>query len=515
MNTHALIVIIAIFSIFSVGCNDHSETVIEEPLIDIKNRFIDSKYLFLLEINNEVLIKHQEAGYSKYDDLEAFINKHNDIVIKFNSDASYHSLEKTIFQLKKIQNDLLSIYKRRKGSLLKSSLTEVKEHLKREIEYVASLSIKKRQAGPKKIPTDVESSRKPYNFAIIDYVEPVKGRERDYIKVEGIWQKVHEFWAQQGLILGWGVAKARRNGSGLEYIKWKIVQSKENTDDLYDMDSVEEIVGANDFKILSELTEDSRSIVGTEVVKLSDFALSEKYNTFGELDAKILAFEIGFMTPNAKKFDEYMRMEREIAKVWSQAKVHYDPYFVGWELQEVISRTGKTHPTNFRTINIFRKDIFHNEAQLAVFRRRYDSLNIWPRNLNLLELRRMEAIAFDVIYKTDQSKNRLARLWKDIEGVWVAENPLGDGYRIKTITQHNAKLQVYNQQGELKSVTNNAISIEIIQNRSTFIVYAKDGSKLLSIPFELEDNTLIEYAGPANPDWPTSRFQRADETSER
>ena len=92
MNTHSLIVIIAIFSIFSVGCNDHSETVIEEPLIDIKNRFIDSKYLFLLEINNEVLIKHQEAGYSKYDDLEAFINKHNDIVIKFKSDASYHSL---------------------------------------------------------------------------------------------------------------------------------------------------------------------------------------------------------------------------------------------------------------------------------------------------------------------------------------------------------------------------------------------------------------------------------------
>ncbi|MDA7533817.1 hypothetical protein N8616_05620, partial [Verrucomicrobia bacterium] len=70
-----------------------------------------------------------------------------------------------------------------------------------------------------------KAARKPYNFVIVDYMNVVEGQEDNYLKAEAVWLKVHQDLAEQGRILGWGLAKARENKLGIEFITWKIVHS--------------------------------------------------------------------------------------------------------------------------------------------------------------------------------------------------------------------------------------------------------------------------------------------------
>jgi len=55
-----------------------------------------------------------------------------------------------------------------------------------------------------------KSAQKPWNYLFVDYMDVVDGKEEDYVKAEGLWLKVHESWAQEGRILAWGLAKARK-----------------------------------------------------------------------------------------------------------------------------------------------------------------------------------------------------------------------------------------------------------------------------------------------------------------
>ena len=73
-----------------------------------------------------------------------------------------------------------------------------------------------------------KAARKPYNFVIVDYMDVVEWQEGNYLKAEAVCQKVHQVWAEQGRILGWGLAKARKNTLGMEFITWKIVNSRED-----------------------------------------------------------------------------------------------------------------------------------------------------------------------------------------------------------------------------------------------------------------------------------------------
>ena len=362
----------------------------------------------------------------------------------------------------------------------------------------------------KEVTAGQKSARKPYNYVVVDYMDVVEGKEKDYLKAEGIWQKVHEFWAQEGRILGWGCAKARENTLDIEYITWKIVHSREDVVGLYDMESIEKILGEDDFKILSDLTGPSRSIVGGEVLKLSDFTLREAGSSFAELSAENLVFHWNFMAPSEGRFADYLEVEHKYAQPWAQANVQYNPRFIGWDLQEVVSSNGKTHSSKIRTVDLFRKDLSLSQTELDTINKTISDLEIWPKDLDVSAMRKMERVTFDVVYKTDQSNNGVAKLWKDLEGTWTAQNPGGDGYRTKTITPYNEKIQYFNRQGELQGTGNKPISVEFANQIPTFTVYRNDGQKAFSIPFELKNGKWIEYAGFANPDWPTFVYEKTD-----
>jgi hypothetical protein len=124
-----------------------------------------------------------------------------------------------------------------------------------------SLSAAKLSLGQK-------AARKPYNYVIVDYMDVVDGQEENYLKAEAVWQKIHQAWSEQGRILGWGLAKARKNKLGVEFITWKLVHSREDVAGLYNMDEIKTLVSEDDFKTLQELTGSSRSISGSEVLAL-------------------------------------------------------------------------------------------------------------------------------------------------------------------------------------------------------------------------------------------------------
>ena len=137
-------------------------------------------------------------------------------------------------------------------------------------------------------------------------------------------------------------------------------------------------------------------------------------------------------------------------------------------------------------------------------------LGIWPQNINVGAMRKMERVTFDVIYRTDPSKNGVSKLWEALEGSWTAEQ--GSGYRTKTITRYNENLQWFNREGELQGTGNTAISVEFVKQTPQFTVYGQNGSKKFSIPFEMKDNMWIEYAGSVNPNWPTFRYKKGTDS---
>jgi hypothetical protein len=366
-----------------------------------------------------------------------------------------------------------------------------------------SLSAAKLSLGQK-------AARKPYNYVIVDYMDVVDGQEANYLKAEAVWQKIHQVWSEQGRILVWGLAKARKNKLGVEFITWKLVHSREDVVGLYNMDEIKKLVSEDDFKTLQELTGSSRSISGSEVLALTDYTLPQEGSAFGELDPGDLSFHWNFMTTTAGREAEYLEVEHLYAQPWSQAKTDLNPRFIGWDLQEVVSAQGKTHPSKIRTVDALRKDRKLSQQEQMAINNQISGLGIWPQNINVGAMRKMERVTFDVIYRTDPSKNGVSKLWEALEGSWTAEQ--GSGYRTKTITPYNENLQRFNREGELQGMGNTAISVEFVKQTPQFTVYGQNGSKKFSIPFEMKDNMWIEYAGSVNPNWPTFRYKKGTDS---
>ena len=173
------------------------------------------------------------------------------------------------------------------------------------------------------------------------------------------------------------------------------------------------------------------------------------------------------MTPSEDKTAEFLEVEHRYAQPWSQAKTHLNPSFLGWDLQQVVSKRGHTHSSRIRTVDLFRKDQNLSDEQKKLISKKVNDLGIWPKDFKVAAIRKMDRVTFDVIYMTDRSENGVARLWKKLAGSWTAPGPKGDGYRTKTITPFNEKLQWFNLKGELKGSSTKPISVEFVSCRST------------------------------------------------
>jgi len=350
-----------------------------------------------------------------------------------------------------------------------------------------------------------KAAKKPHNYIGVDFMEVFSGQEENYVKAESVWLRVHEKLASDGRILGWGLAKARENDLGIDYITWKHVQSQDDLNGLYDTVEIEKLLGAEEFQALRSLTQKSRRIKGREILALSDYTVDSILT-----EPSSVSFHWNFMTPTAGNRSAYIEAAKTYIQPWQQAKVELDPRFLGWELQEVVSSTGDTPQAALRTVDIFRSDVNQSDDERqALWRKARDVAGPLPEGLNIGQLREMQRVTFDVIYMTDRSKNAVSKLWEQLEGSWTA--PGNDGYRTKTISPFTERIEYFKKDGESRGREIKPISVEIVNRIPQFTVYEKNGKSLFSIPFRIRDEIWYEYAGVT---FSSDRIFRYEKTSE-
>ena len=350
-----------------------------------------------------------------------------------------------------------------------------------------------------------KAAKKPYNYVGVDFMKVFSGQEENYVKAESVWLKVHEKLASDGRILGWGLAKARENDLGIDYITWKHVQSQDDLNGLYDMAEIENWLGAEDFQILKSITQKSRRIKGREILALNDYTIDSIFP-----EPSSVAFNWNFMTPSAGNRSAYIAAEKAHIQPWQQAKVELDPRFLAWELQEVVSSKGDTPQAVLRTVDVFRNDVTQpDDERQALWQTARDAAGPLPDDLSFAQLREMQRVTFDVIFMTDRSKNAVSKLWEELEGSWTA--PSEDGYRTKTISPYTERIEYFKEDGESKGRQIKPISVEIVNKTPQFTVYGNDGESLFSIPFRVKDEIWYEYSGVA---FSSDRIFRYEKTSE-
>ena len=136
-------------------------------------------------------------------------------------------------------------------------------------------------------------ARKPYAFLAVDYMNVAEGKEELYLEVEAAWEKIHQKMAAEGKILSWGLAKARDNKFGYEYITWKLLRSRGALDNLYDMEAIKQRMGEDKFEELMAKTTDSREISASELMALEDYTLLPLSESNHQVDPKNLFVTYG------------------------------------------------------------------------------------------------------------------------------------------------------------------------------------------------------------------------------
>ena len=172
-----------------------------------------------------------------------------------------------------------------------------------------------KQAADASFEQRMKQARKPYNFINVSYMDVKDGMEEEYLKVESAWKKIHEKLASEGKIISWGLAKARKNEFGYEYITWVILRSRGALDNLYDMKALKAWMGEDKMDDLMAKTMETRSITGGELLTLEDYTLVSLDPPNEVVDSKNFFFHWNFMTPTKGKAQDYVNTEKNGLKL--------------------------------------------------------------------------------------------------------------------------------------------------------------------------------------------------------
>jgi len=319
-------------------------------------------------------------------------------------------------------------------------------------------------------------AQKPYSFLAVDYMDVADGKEKLYLEVEAAWKKIHERMASDGKILSWGLAKARKNKFDYEYVTWKLLRSRGALDSLYDMDAIKQRMGAAKFDDLMAKTNESRKIVGSELMELEDYTLVPLSGSEQKVDPKNLLFHMDYMTPAEGQDQEYAEMEKNIFQPRHQKGAELNPKFQFWRLLQKISHSGNSNKASYRTVNVFRKDVeplSDKEAEKV-----NSQIPPLPDGLTfdeVMKMRKMERVTFDVIFMLDPSASAEAKAWKELSGTWTATNKNGS-YRTKIISPYTEQFKMINPSGELIQSGKTPMSIEIKNGVKFFSAHWENGT---------------------------------------
>lgn len=322
----------------------------------------------------------------------------------------------------------------------------------------------------------LKEARKPTEFIQIDYMDVLDGQEEDYLQVEAVWKKIHDVMAAKGKIQSWGVAKARENDFGYEYITWKLISSRGALDSMYDMDAIEEKMGSENFNALMQKTGATRTIVGSELLALDDYTLDELFPQGEDLDPSQVSFYYDFMTPAEGTTAEYVAMEQDVFQPRHQHQVDNDPRRIGWRMQRKLMSTGETNPAPYRTVNIFRRDVPGMPEE--EWKKMMAEAPGFPADLDMGkvgEMRKMERVTFDIVYRTEPNEGAESKAWEELVGAWTHTREDGS-YRVKIISPYQEILKRYNADGELLGTNTSPMSIRVKDGIKHFSAHHGNGT---------------------------------------
>ena len=333
-------------------------------------------------------------------------------------------------------------------------------------------------------------AQKPFSFLAVDYMDVADGKEKLYLEVEATWQKIHEKMASDGKILSWGLAKARKNKFDYEYVTWKLLRSRGALDNLYDMDAIKQWMGEGKFDDLMAKTMESRKIVGSELMELEDYTLVPLPGSEQKVDPKNLLFHMDYMTPAEGQEQKYAEMEKNIFQPRHQKSAELNPKFQFWRLLRKVSDSGSANEASYRTVNVFRKDVEAlSDKEVEKMNSKIPAL---PDDLtydNVMKMRKMERVTFDVIFMLDPSASAEAKAWKELSGTWTATNKNGS-YRTKIISPYREEIKYFNASGKLTGHQIKPMSIEF-KNGLKFFSSHTSGGAYTSI-FEIHNGKWYE-----------------------
>ena len=322
----------------------------------------------------------------------------------------------------------------------------------------------------------LKEARRPFEFIQIDYMDVHEGQEEDYLKVEAVWKKIHDAMAARGKIVGWGVAKARENDFGYEYITWKLIRSRGELDSMYNWDAIEKKMGSENYNALMQKTGATRTIVGSELLALDDYTVDEFTSTEEDFDPSQLSFGFDFMTPAEGRAAEYVAMEQDVFQPRHQHAANNDARSMGWRMFRKLMSTGETNPAPYRTVNLFRRDI--PEKSPEEWQKVMADAPEFPADLSFEkvdEIRKWEPVVFDVVYHTEPTASAERKAWEELVGAWTHTREDGS-YRVKIISPYQEILKQYNADGELLGTNTSPMSIRVKDGIKHFSAHHGNGT---------------------------------------
>ena len=338
------------------------------------------------------------------------------------------------------------------------------------------IQVQNKQVADSSFEQRMKLARRPYSFLSLDYMEVTKGKEKLYLEVEAAWQKVHQKMVADGKILSWGIAKARKNKFGYDYVTWKLLRSRGALDNLYDMDAIKKSMREGEFDELMAKTTESRKIVGSELMELEDYTLVPLNENGQKIDPKNLVFHMDYMTPAQGQESEYAELEKNIFQPRHQKSSELNPKFQFWRLLRKVSHSGNANEASYRTVNVFRKDVEAlSDKEAEKMNSQMPALPDGFTFDDVMKMRKMERVTFDVVLMLDQSTSAEAKEWQKLQGEWKHTYPNGN-YRVKIISPYRETLEFYSREGKLKNGGTSPMKIEIKNDLKFFYSIHTNGT---------------------------------------
>ncbi|MDG1890866.1 MAG: hypothetical protein P8L18_06095 [Verrucomicrobiota bacterium] len=380
-------------------------------------------------------------------------------------------------------------------------------------------------SSPTEVPLELrmKAARKPNNIIQHWYLEVAEANEARF---EALLRKMLPVFQQQvtdGIINGWGLAKARENALNADYMVWVLSDDIDHDQNHpFEKNYLDNIHGKQGTMEIWKEMFSLMQFQGRDISSLSAYTLMDLHAPKWPDSHDQLYFRIDYAHSDQQAAQAYERMEREVFQPRWQKWVDINPVFMAWNFLKVEGSSGNFHDGNFRTLQIFRKDIAQSEAEM---KKHWETLPGMPEGYlkdlgfeSVGDLREMKEVTYDIVMATDGSKSAKNRILMGLLGSWKHVNEDGS-YRTKVITPFAEQVSFFNSKGEVLEKREPApFRVEIVDGQPRFTVYSPDGTTW-NAAIDLKDGKWFEqHRAKVNGKWTVSDpdvfwiYERMDNT---